>query len=136
MPSRTLPKPWSALPWAAPAPEWAAAAGYFAAYLLLEWVSFVHLHKGVPVTPWDPGLGVIFALMLRGGSLGGVILFTGMVAAEALVLQEHMDWPIIVGVGAITALSYAAVAALARRHLRIDAGLSHLRDVLLLLGVG
>jgi two-component system sensor kinase FixL len=136
MPSRTLPKPWSALPWAAPAPEWAAAAGYFAAYLFLEWVSFVHLHKGVPVTPWDPGLGVIFALMLRGGSLGGVILFTGMVAAEALVLQEHMDWPIIVGVGAITALSYAAVAALARRHLRIDAGLSHLRDVLLLLGVG
>ena len=59
-----------------------------------------------------------------------------MVIAEALVLQNDVEWPIIVGIGAITALSYASVAALARRHLRINLELFQLRDVLILLAVG
>jgi hypothetical protein len=37
------------------------------ACLLLEWVSFIHEHKGVPVTPWNPALALIFALMLLKG---------------------------------------------------------------------
>jgi integral membrane sensor domain MASE1 len=116
--------------------EWGVVAAYFAAYLFLEWLSFIHIHKGVPVTPWDPGLGVVFALMMRGGAAGGLILFGGMVIAEALVLQNDVEWPIIIGIAAITALSYASVAALARRHLRINLELFQLRDVLILLAVG
>jgi signal transduction histidine kinase len=116
--------------------EWSVVAAYFAAYLFLEWLSFIHIHKGVPVTPWDPGLGVVFALMMRGVAAGGLILFGGMVITEALVLQNDVEWPIIIGIGAITALSYASVAALARRYLRISLDLLHLRDVLILLAVG
>ena len=44
-------------------------AGIFlAAYVILEWVSFIHEYKGLPITPWNPGLGVVFALMVFAGS--------------------------------------------------------------------
>ena len=44
----------------------------------LEWVSFIHEHKGVPVTPWNPGLGVAFALLVLGGPAYGLVLFAGV----------------------------------------------------------
>src|SRR5260221_12784785 len=59
-----------------------------------------------------------------------------MVVAETLVLQNDVDWPIDIGVAAITATSYASVAALVQRYFRIDADLTHLRDVLMLLAAG
>src|SRR5262249_54415434 len=35
-------------------------AGIFlAAYVILEWVSFIHEYKGLPITPWNPGLGAV-----------------------------------------------------------------------------
>jgi hypothetical protein len=109
---------------------------FLTAYVALEWVSFIHEYKGVPVTPWNPGLGVVFALMVFVGSWGGFVLFTGVVTAEIFVLQSKLEWPIVIGVGAITSLSYAFVATVARRHLRLDVGLIHLRDLLVLLAVG
>jgi two-component system, LuxR family, sensor kinase FixL len=136
MPARVLHREWLQLHSSEQASKWAVALLYLAAYIILEWASFIHVHKGLPITPWDPGLGVTFALMIRGGPLGGLILFAGMVVAETLVLQNDMDWPIDIGVAAIAALSYASVAALVQRYFRIDADLTHLRDVLMLLAAG
>jgi two-component system, LuxR family, sensor kinase FixL len=116
--------------------KWAMAGTCLAAYVILAWVSFIHVHKGLPVTPWDPGLGVLFALMLFAGPWFGWVLFGGVVIAEALVFKNEVEWPIIIGIAAITSLSYASVTAIARQILRIDVGLSHLRDVLMLLAVG
>jgi two-component system, LuxR family, sensor kinase FixL len=116
--------------------KWAVAAACLAAYVLLAWVSFIHVHKGLPVTPWDPGLGVVFALMVFAGPRAAFVLFAGVVIAEVLVSQNEVEWPIIIGIAAITSLSYTAVTILARQILRIDIGLFHLRDVLMLLAVG
>jgi two-component system, LuxR family, sensor kinase FixL len=116
--------------------KWAAAAMYLAAYVILEWVSFIHVHKGVPITPWDPGLGAIFAVMIRSGPAAGMILFGGIVIADFVVLQTDVEGPIVIGIGAITALSFALVVAWARRRLKLDTELVHLRDVLMLLAVG
>jgi len=116
--------------------KWAMAGLCLAAYVVLAWLSFIHVHKGLPVTPWDPGLGVVFALMMLAGPGAGIVLFAGVVAAEALVLENEADWPIILGIGTITSLSYVIVTVIARRILRIDVALSNLRDVLILLGAG
>jgi two-component system, LuxR family, sensor kinase FixL len=116
--------------------QWAMAALCLAAYVVLAWASFIHVHKGLPVTPWDPGLGVVFALMILAGPKAGLVLFAGVVIAEALVLQNDADWPVILAIGAITSLSYALVASLARRVFKIDARLFNLRDVLILLAAG
>ncbi len=112
------------------------AASCLAAYVLLAWISFIHVHKGLPITPWDPGLGVVFALMVFAGPQAGLVLFGGVVVAEAFVLQNEVEWPVIVGVAAITSLSFTAVTIVAHRVCHIDTSLFRLRDVLLLLAMG
>lgn len=114
------------------------AAGLLAlaAFLALEWVSFIHEYKGVPITPWNPGLGLVFALMLRNGIRYAPVLFAGVVVAETTVLRTSLAWPIILAIATIFALVYGAAAVLARRRLRLDINLDHLRDVMVLLASG
>jgi two-component system sensor kinase FixL len=119
-------------------PVWlhAVATGiaFLVAYIALEWISFIHEYKGLPVTPWNPGLGVVFALMLYSGVRYGAVLFIGVLIAEIAVLRTNLPWPFILGVATIIAVGYSAVAFVTRR--RLDVGLNHLRDVLLLLAAG
>ena len=119
-------------------PAWLHAAttgiAFLVAFVALEWVSFIHEYKGLPVTPWNPGLGAVFALMLYSGARYGIVLFVGVLVAEIAVLRTNLPWPFIIGVATIIATGYSTVAFLIRRHL--DVGLNHLRDVLLLLAAG
>jgi two-component system, LuxR family, sensor kinase FixL len=115
------------------APRVLLGAAFLAAYLVLEWLSFIHEYKGVPVTPWNPGLGAVFALMLFAGARYSIVLFVGVVIAEIAVLRSSLSWPIIIGIAGIIAVGYAGMTVLARRVLAFDAGLGSLRDVLLLL---
>src|SRR5262249_57383655 len=108
----------------------AITAGLFlAAYIVLEWVSFIHEYKGLPITPWNPGLGVVFALMIAGGKRYALVLFGGVVLAEILVLNSNLEWRGILGIAAIIALGYGAVASGFRRHFRIDTRLHRLPDL-------
>ena len=112
------------------------AIGVIAAYVLLEWVSFIHEYKGVPITPWNPGLGLVFGFIVLFGARYAAVLFAGAVIAEIAVLRSNLWWPIILALTAIIAGGYGLVAQVARRHLRLDAGLNRLRDVVLLLVSG
>jgi two-component system, LuxR family, sensor kinase FixL len=112
------------------------AVALLLAYIGLEWVSFIHEHKGVPVTPWNPGLGVAFAVLVLRGPTYGLVLFVGVLIAEFFVLQTNLTAPIIVAMAAVISASFSAAAVVARRHLQIDVGLSHVRDVLVLVAVG
>jgi two-component system sensor kinase FixL len=111
-------------------------AGVIAAYVLLEWVSFIHEYKGVPITPWNPGLGLVFGCMMLSGARYSAALFVGAVIAEIAVLHSNLWWPIILGLAAIIAAGYGLVAKVARSYLRLDAGLNRLHDVVLLLASG
>jgi two-component system sensor kinase FixL len=110
--------------------------GVIAAYVLLEWLSFIHEYKGVPVTPWNPGLGFVFGLIVLFGARYATVLFAGAVIAEIAILRTNLWWPIILALTAIIAAGYGIVAQVARGHLRLDAGLNRLRDVVLLLVSG
>jgi len=112
----------------------ATGTAFLVAYIALEWVSFIHEYKGLPVTPWNPGLGVVFALMLYAGARYGIVLFVGVLIAEIAVLRTNLPWPFIIGVATIIATGYGAVAFVVRR--RLDVGLNHLSDVFLLLAAG
>ena len=118
------------------APDVMVAGAFLLAYVGLEWVSFIHEHKGVPVTPWNPGLGVAFALLVLKGAAYGLVLFAGVIIAEIFVLQTELGWPVILAIAGLLSASYTAAAAVARRYLRLDIGLGHVRDVLGLLAVG
>lgn len=119
-------------------PAWlhavATGVAFLVAYIALEWISFIHEYKGLPVTPWNPGLGVVFALMLYSGARYGIVLFIGVLIAEIAVLRTNLPWPFIIGVATIIAVGYSVVALIARR--KLDVGLNHLRDIFLLLAAG
>jgi integral membrane sensor domain MASE1 len=112
------------------------AGTFLAIYVALAWVSPIHEYKSLPITPWNPGLGVLFALIVRAGLPGGFVLCVGIIIAEIFVLQSQREWLVIIAIAAITSSSYTFIAAAARRYLRLDVGLTHLRDVLVLLGAG
>ena len=106
------------------------------AYLALEWVSEIHEYKGLPVTAWNPGLGLVFAVMMHLPAAGGTILFIGMVLAEILVVHSVLDLSVVTVLAAISATSYAGFAVIIRRYVRFDFAIDRLRDVVGLLFVG
>lgn len=111
---------------------WLAVA-FLAAYVALEWVSFIHEYKGFPITPWNPGLGVVFALMLNGGARYGVVLFAGVIVSEVAVLQSSLGWLAVLGISLVITGVYCAIAVILRGRLKLDVGLSRLRDVVAVL---
>ena len=80
--------------------------------------------------------GVAFALLVLRGAAYGVVLFAGVVIAEIFVLRTELAWPVIIAVAGFVAASFTAAAVIARRYLRLDVGLRHVRDVLVLLAAG
>ena len=118
------------------APDAIIAAALILAYVCLELISFIHEHKGVPVTPWNPGLGVAFGVIVLRGAAYGLVLFVCVLIAEIFVLRTDLAWPIILAIAAVVATSYTGASLLARGYLRLDVGLSHVRDVLVLLTAG
>jgi two-component system, LuxR family, sensor kinase FixL len=106
------------------------------AYLALEWISFIHEHKGLPVTPWNPALGLIFAVMLLRGVAYGCVLFVGVVSAEVIILRTQLPWTIVLGMAALITTTFGLVAAVVRRYIRFGHALNDVKDILVLLGAG
>lgn len=88
--------------------------GLLTLYVGLEWLSFLHEHNDLPVTPWNPGLGVMFAMIILRGWPMGLVLFAGAILAEILVIRSELSWVSIVAMGAIIAVSYTAAALIVR----------------------
>ncbi|MFZ9501138.1 MAG: MASE1 domain-containing protein, partial [Beijerinckiaceae bacterium] len=101
-------------------------------YLALEWVSAIQEYRGVPVTAWNPGLGVIFASLVSGRKTAAVALFFGALLADSLVGTGIGDPSHAAIVAGIIAVGYFAVAQVAR-SLDLDPRLDRMRDVALLL---
>jgi signal transduction histidine kinase len=106
-----------------------------AIYLALEWVSDLQEFRGLPVTAWNPGLGVLFAAMARGSRVAALALFVGTVTAETIVVDTPWRWEAAVIIAGVLTSGYATMAAVARA-LRLDPDLERVRDVGLLLSVG
>jgi signal transduction histidine kinase len=121
---------------AARGPDLIGALAFIIAYVALEWVSYSHEHRGVPVTPWNPGLGIAFGLIVLRSAVYGLALFAGVVVAEIFVLQTQLGWPSILAVALVVAATYTAAAAVARRQLHLDTAMGEVRDVLVLLSAG
>jgi two-component system sensor kinase FixL len=125
----------AALAGAAQARNLIGPLAFIFAYVALEWTSYGHEHMGVPVTPWNPGVGLAFGLIVLMGAGYGLALLAGVVVAEVLVLQTQLPWPAVLAIAVVVAATYTLAAVFARRQLHLYA-MGDVRDVLVLLSAG
>jgi len=117
-------------------PDPLASLGLVALYLGLEWLSFLHEHDGLPVTPWNPALGLMFAVIILKGTAYGLVLFVSVLLAAVMVLGSALGWPTLLLVAAIVAASYTGVAGVVRDLLRLSTPHFHTRDMVVVIAGG
>ncbi len=119
-------------PWAG-RPAVVVVCVYVASYVVLDWISFVHVLPSVGFTLWDPSPAVSLALLVLKGLRFAPALLVAGVISDALVggfpsgIQSTLASELIVAVG------YTCVAAALRRFAHADQGFPRLADVVWLL---
>jgi two-component system, LuxR family, sensor kinase FixL len=110
------------------------AAGYLAAYVLLDWISFIHPFAPYGITPWNPPPGLSFVLVLLFGKWFIPCLFLAPVLADVLVRQLPFSWPVQVATAFVIGGGYSlTLLVLQRPALRLDPALPKLRDLVVLI---
>ena len=114
------------------------AAGCLLVYLALEWLSDLHETQSVPITPWNPGLGFMFGIMVLCDVRFALVLAGGYALADQMFIGERLPLGLLALISAIVGGGYGLAALVARRWVPADHGLTRLADVmaLLLAGIG
>jgi two-component system, LuxR family, sensor kinase FixL len=94
---------------------WLLAFAYLAAYLVLDWASYIRPLQGLNITPWNPQPALAIALLIW--SRRWIWLVWGaLVAAEFVVRGLPVNWLAALTATVALSMTYAAVAlALAQR---------------------
>lgn len=107
---------------------------YLAAYAALEWISFIGPYAHLGITPWNPGTGLSFVLLLLFGLRMIPFLLISPLLADLLNQQFTMPWPIEVLSAILVGGGYSiALAILLRPSFRFDPALASMRDLILLM---
>ena len=111
-----------------------AAIYYVLAYVLLDWVSYLHPVLPLAVTPWTPAPGLGLAFLLLAGLRQWPWLLIAALSAELLLRDVPLALPWVVAASSILALTYAGLAWALGQWVRIDIRLRSLRDLTWLMG--
>lgn len=103
-------------------------AAYLAAYVALDWVSYIDPIGPLGITPWNPPPGLSLFLLLRYGLGYAPWLFVAAALAELLVRGGPAPWPVLIVACGVLAGGYTTVAALLRHRFRIHNEFATLRD--------
>ena len=107
---------------------------YVAAYVALDWVSFIEPYASFNITPWNPNIGLSFILILVFGERMIPFLFVGPFLADLINREIVVPWTVeILSVGLIAGGYAVALAFLRRSSTRFDPTLSSMRDLVLLI---
>jgi two-component system, LuxR family, sensor kinase FixL len=113
---------------------------YLVVFALLDWIRFVEPFAPLGIRPWDPTVGLGFALVLHFGYRMAPLLFIGPLLGELVDRQTTLPWlitilcPILIG-----GIYLVTLSILRWPRVRFDPALSSLRDLILLMiavGVG
>jgi two-component system, LuxR family, sensor kinase FixL len=103
-------------------------------WVLQDWATFIHSYKDSLITPWNPGIGILFAVIVRDGMLYGLGLFVGVVCAEFVTRSGSLGLLVTLMSAAIIAITYTSAAVIARRMINVE--LRRLRDSVILILTG
>jgi signal transduction histidine kinase len=82
-----------------------------AAYVALDWLSYIHPLQQSSITPWNPHPAVAIGLLALWGQRWIGAVFVAVLVAEVLVRKVAIGWPASLLVSAVLTLGYAAMAA-------------------------
>ncbi|MCU0976919.1 MAG: ATP-binding protein [Steroidobacteraceae bacterium] len=95
----------------------ALALAFVAAYVLLDWLSYVQPVLKLGITPWNPQAGLALALLLARGAGWGWIVALAALASELVVRDNPAGLPVLAASSAVIALGYTAAAVFLRPRL-------------------
>src|SRR5215472_9088440 len=87
-----------------------AMGGLVLIWVLQEWASSIHSYKDSLITPWNPGIGILFAVTIREGILYRLALFVGVVCAEFVTRSAALGLPVTMVSAGIIAGAYTSAA--------------------------
>jgi len=109
---------------------------YLAAYAVLDWISFIEPYAQLGITPWNPGTGLSFVLLLLFGLRMIPFLLISPLLADFLNQQFAMPWQVEILASVLVGGGYSmALTFLLRPKLRFDPSLASVHDLVLLLVV-
>ena len=120
-------------PFIAALPFGVIGAVYLAGYLLLDWVSFIEPYAHFGITPWNPGTGLGFVLVLLFGRRMIPFLFVAPLLSDLIQIEPPLPFAVVLLSSLVIGAGYsAALVFLSRPGLRFDPKLSSMRDLVLL----
>jgi signal transduction histidine kinase len=116
------------------APKVVVGAAYLSAFAFLDWISFIEPYAHLGITPWNPGIGLSFVLVLLFGRRMIPFLLVSPLLADLLHQQFAMPWAMEILSSVLIGGGYSlALIFLMRPKLRFDPALSSMRDLVLLM---
>ncbi|HUL08679.1 MAG TPA: MASE1 domain-containing protein [Candidatus Acidoferrum sp.] len=106
--------------------------GILAAYLLLDFLSYVRWFGPSGIAPWNPAIGMSLALLILADWRYALWLFPAAVLSEALIRHGIEGWVPRLAVAAAVTAVYGGGAVVFGRLLRGDPRLERLRDLVAL----
>jgi two-component system, LuxR family, sensor kinase FixL len=107
---------------------------FVAAYVLLDWASYLHPMYGLNITPWNPSLALGMAYWLLVGWPAVLPWFAAILIGEAVVRGLPATLPVTLVLSGMLTLGYALMAE-ALRHFAANEVLQDRRRLLSWLGV-
>ena len=106
---------------------------YLAAYLALEWATYLPGFSQLGVTPWNPSQGLAFALVLLLGLGYAPAVLVAPLIADFFIRRLTLPWWVgLIEIVLTNAMYLLAMALLVRRQTRFDRALGSMRDMVLL----
>ena len=110
------------------------AIAYLVGYVLLDWISYIEPYAPFGITPWNPGTGLSFALVLLFGRRMIPFLFVGPLLSDLALNPSPLPWVIELASTALIGVGYsAALIFLSRPGMKFNPALSSMRDLVLLM---
>lgn len=114
--------------------EWEFGIVFVGLYLAIERASFIHPWAETGITPWNPQIALVFALLLARGLRGVPVVFLAMLSSEVLRATPAALWMVLL-CSSVSALGYTVAGVLLARHLSVQARIRSLRDFAWMLGI-
>ncbi len=117
-----------------PLPHAVIGTAYLAAYVVLDWISFIYPFEHYNITPWNPPPGLSFILVLAFGAGMIPCVFVAPFLADLIVRQVPLPWTLELATAAVIGVGYSLpLMFLLRPKTGFNSTLPSLRDLFLLL---